>query len=333
MSRVHLNVLVVGCGNIGGGFDQARAKEAWPLTHAGAYRRHGGFRITACADPDQVRREAFRRHWNVPHTFEGSDQAVATGRRWDVVSICSPTAHHLEDVRRVLQSKPKLIFCEKPLAPTWADATAIVRACAAANVLLAVNHTRRWAPDVCDLGHQLTVGVHGVVRSVSARYNKGILNNGSHLLDLLSFWFGSLELLAAGKPIADFWPDDPTIPALLSTHENIEICIASANAADYAHFEVEIVTSTALIAMENGGLAWRIRQPRPSMHFAGYRSLDSGKLLPGRYLEATAASAANIYDALRMDAQLLSTGTTALEAQRLCEAIRAATLPSPAKMP
>ena len=327
MTKASLTVLIVGCGNIGGTFDQVRKPDAWPLTHAGAYKRHGAFRITGCADPDHARRKVFQQHWGVSKAFDSCAQAVDSGERWDVVSICSPTANHFADVMSILPSRPRLIFCEKPLAPTTAEAEALVQACAAAEVLLAVNHTRRWAPDVRELGRQIAVGQHGEIRAANARYSKGVLNNGSHLLDLLSFWLGPLELLAAGRAFHDFWSDDPTVPALLGTSCGVSVNLGCAHAADYSLFEVELVTSTAVIAMEDGGLAWRLRLPGISAQFAGYRALDAGRRLKGRYLEAMAAAVHNLYDGIMEDAPLLSTGVTALETQRLCEAIRRSALP------
>lgn len=328
MKKAAFAVLVVGCGNIGGAFDQVRSRSEWPLSHAGAYMRHGGFRITACADPDPGRRESFQRHWGVDCGFESCAQAVGQGSHWDVISICSPTSNHYGDVMVALQSQPKLIFCEKPLAPTFAEAEAIVEACEAAGVLLAVNHTRRWAPDVREIRHQLADGEYGQVRAASALYSKGVLNNGSHLVDLLSFWLGPLELVGAGPPSADFWPDDPSVPALLRTQEGAGISIGCAHAADYSLFEIELITSKAVIAMEDGGLAWRLRLPGTSAQFAGYRALDAGRRLPGRYLEAMTAAVCNIYDGLTEGAPLFSTGSTALVAHRLCEDIRTAAPPS-----
>ncbi|MBT9512448.1 MAG: Gfo/Idh/MocA family oxidoreductase [Acidovorax sp.] len=330
MKQPVLSVLIVGCGNIGGGFDQTRSRTDWPLSHAGAYARHGGFRVTACADPDVTRRKAFQRHWGVRTAFDSCAQATSSGERWDIVSICSPTANHFGDLMIALQAHPRLIFCEKPLSPTAIEAEAIVQACAAAGVLLAVNHTRRWAPDIRELGRQLAAGGHGELRGASARYSKGILNNGSHLVDLLSLWLGPLSLLSAGHAFSDFWPDDPTVPALLASGSGAGISIGCAHATDYSLFEVELVTSTAVIAMEDGGLAWRLRLPGPSAQFAGYRALDGGRRLPGRYMEAMTGAAHNIYDAVMKDSPLLSTGVTALEAQRLCESIRAAA-PAPTR--
>lgn len=62
------NVLVIGTGNIAGDFDAGAAADALPLTHAGAFRRDGRFRLRACVDPDARRRSGFAAHWQAPQT-------------------------------------------------------------------------------------------------------------------------------------------------------------------------------------------------------------------------------------------------------------------------
>lgn len=322
-----LDVLVIGCGNIGGGFDQRRAAFNWPLTHAGAYSHHGGFRLSGCADPDAKRRSVFQARWGVPQAFANCSDAIDSGLNWDVISICSPTAAHHADVMTALTARPRLVFCEKPLAPTATAAAEMVAACRDAGVMLAVNHTRRWAPDAVQFGKQLAQGEHGAPRCVTAKYNKGVLNNGSHLIDLLALWFGPLELVAAGAAVFDFWKDDPSVPALLVTSAGVGISIACAHAKDYSLFEIEVATSACVVAMEDGGMSWRLRRPTASPVFHGYRTLERGQEFAGRYVEAMAGAAANIYDAVTDGTPLSSTGESSLCAQRLCESIRAASLP------
>lgn len=316
-------VLIVGCGQIAGGFDAQRDPGLPPLTHAGAYRRHGGFEIAACVEPDAARRAAFMQRWNVPAGYDDVAAAAASGP-FDVVSLCSPTAAHGPQVLQALALAPRLIFCEKPLAPTLAEAEALVAQCAEANVALAVNHTRRWAPDLWRLADELAAGTWGAVRSAVGTYNKGVLNNGSHLIDLLQMLLGPLQLRHAGTPVADHWPDDPTIPAVLSTADGVPVHLATAHAADCAHFELQLVTERGVIAMEDGGQQWRVRRVVASPHFAGYRSLDAGTLREGAYLQATGLAVANLHDTLQHGTPLRSTGSSALAAQRLCDQIRRA---------
>ena len=58
-------VLIVGCGNIAGGFDAGRGADTPPFTHAGAFAQHPDFAVAACVDPDDAQRAAFAERWQV----------------------------------------------------------------------------------------------------------------------------------------------------------------------------------------------------------------------------------------------------------------------------
>ena len=320
-SAAAIRLLVIGCGNIAGGFDAGRDAAMPPLTHAGAFSRDPRCEIAACVEPDVERRAAFMRRWGVRHGHAEVAQALADGP-FDIVSICSPTALHPEHLQAVLAGRPRIVFCEKPLAPTLAQARAMVRACRRAGVTLAVNHSRRWAPDVRRLAEQLRTGVWGAVRSVCGTYNKGVLNNGSHLVDLLHLLLGPMRLAHAGPAIHDHWPDDPSVPAMLVSEQGVPAQLVVADARDYAVFELQIITERGLIAIEDGGLQWRVRRVIDSPHFNGYRVLDEGERRPGEYLQAAARAADDLLACLADGHVPASTGESALMAQALCDQIR-----------
>jgi predicted dehydrogenase len=318
-----LRVLIIGCGNIAGGFDAARPAGAAPLTHAGAFLQHGAFALAACIDPDDERRAGFMARWSIPQGFPALDRLPAAVGSFDVISICSPTPLHSEHLAGVQNLKPRLIFCEKPLTLCARDSQHWVQQCEQAGVLLAVNHLRRWAPDVRRLRQEIHAGVWGELRSVVAHYNKGILNNGSHMIDLLNYLIGPLDLLYIGPAARDFWDDDPTVTAVLSTEKGIPVYLNAADARDYSFFELELITSTAVLVMEEGGARWRIRKIGDSSHFKGYRAAGVGEYRDGEIAHAMTHAVANIHEAIRSNAPLASTGRDALVAQLLCERIRA----------
>jgi predicted dehydrogenase len=315
-------VFVIGCGNIAGGFDADRPPEALPLSHAGAYARHGGFELAACMDPDEARRSAFVRRWGVAEGHARLPDPSGLAGRFDVVSICSPTAFHAEHLAWALACRPRLIFCEKPLTPSLAESLEWVGRCERAGVPMAVNHTRRWAPDVVRLRDELRTGAWGELRSVSGHYNKGVLNNGAHMIDLLHCLAGPLDLLSAGAAVHDFWPDDPSIPAMLRSRSGVPVQLGTGHAGDYSLFELQLVTSTAVVSMEEGGMSWRVRRAVESASFKGYRTLDAGECRAGEYPQAMLAAVGNLHDHLTSGRPLASDGRSALEAQRLCAAIR-----------
>ncbi|OZI28154.1 hypothetical protein CEG14_24895 [Bordetella genomosp. 1] len=321
-----LSVLIIGCGNIAGGFDAERAPDAAPLTHAGAFSEHAGFTLAACVDPDAQRAQAFAQRWSVARAATSLAELAAAPGDFDVISICSPTALHPEHLAAALALRPRLIFCEKPVTPTLAQTREWVQACEAAGVLFAINHTRRWAPDVQRLAAELRAGQWGAVRGVAGQYNKGVLNNGGHMVDLLHALLGELSVVWAGQPIWDFWPDDPTVAAVLRGPAGVNVSLNPAHAADYAYFELQLITERGVITMEDGGMFWRVRRAVDNPHFKGYRSLEAGERQPGEYVLAMRRAVQNIHAALEHGAALESTGHSAMQAQAVCEALKSAAL-------
>jgi len=317
-----LSVLIIGCGNIAGGYDQFMPEEALPLGHAKAFLKHGGFALKACVEPDSVKRLAFQQRWHVPNGFTSlQDKDLQVGK-YDVISICSPTNSHTEDLKTALALKPKLIFCEKPITSSLYSTQLAVKTCDDNQVLLAVNYTRRWSPQVAHLKSELDGGHWGEIRSVSAVYNKGILNNGSHMLDLFLCLFGPLRVTSVGKAVEDFFADDPTVDASLLTERGVTIQLNVAHAKDYALFEMQIVTEKGVISMEDGGARWRLRRPNSSEKLAGYSFLNTGEWLEPEGSFAMTAAVNNIFNALQRGSPLASTGNNALQAQVLCEQIK-----------
>lgn len=319
----HLRVLIVGCGNIAGGFDQARPFGDLPYTHAGAYVRDGRFNIAVCVEPDDGRRAEFMAAWGVPTGFRSVDDILDSDHQFDVVSICSPTSCHAHDLEIALRLKPKLIFCEKPFTASLADTERLVEECRKSDVLLAVNHTRRWDPDIVKLQADMRAASRwGTLRSVVGYYNKGILNNGSHMLDLLHLLVGIMNIIKVGKPVHDFFPDDPTVPVWLEAAQGIPVHLVCGHAEDYAIFELQLIFSHGMLTMEEGGMYWSERRAIDSATFKGYRKLEEKARRAGEYPRAMLQATDNIYRAIKQGDTLASTGESALAAQRVCERIK-----------
>lgn len=318
-----LRALIVGCGKIAGGFDSARPDAArLPITHAGAYARDGRFEITGCVEPDRDRRLAFMSQWGISRGFRTINEAKSSGARFDVISICSPTRSHARDLEVSLDIGPRLIFCEKPVTDSAAQTDQIVERCRRASIPLAVNYTRRWDPAIADLKARMQARQWGRLRCVVGHYNKGLLNNGSHLLDLLAHLLGSMRVVKTGRPVHDHTPEDPSLPVWLEASDEMPVHVVCGHAADFALFELELVFSDAVITMEEGGLIWRERRPVDSALFAGYRVLGEGTRRPGSYQEATSRSIDNIFRAIHDGHELASNGDTAVASQRLCEQVK-----------
>jgi predicted dehydrogenase len=189
-------------------------------------------------------------------------------------------------------------------------------------VLLAVNYSRRWSPEVLQLKQNLAQGQWGAVRSVSAVYNKGMLNNGSHMMDLLLNLFGPLHITHVGQAVVDHFDTDPSVDACLQTADGTPVQLNVGHAQDYALFEIQIVTEKGVIAMEDGGARWRFRTAAPSAQLPSYNFLNHGEWVAPQGSPALRNAVANLHNALTQGTALACSGIHALQAQSLCEQIQ-----------
>lgn len=316
-----LRTVIVGCGRIAGGFDEGRTGGA-VLTHAGAYTRHRGFALVACVEPDAERRAAFMKAWSVPAGFASLEQCLASGTEIDVASVCTPTPRHAADLGLLLDSPVPAVFCEKPVSDDVAAAATLVEGFARAGKRLAVAHNRRWDERLARLRQDIADGRWGPVRAAIGVYNKGVLNNGSHMVDLAQFLIGPLTLKAVTGSRVDHNRDDPTVEAVLSGPEGATVHLVGADSRDYAVFELRILAEQGAIEIEQSGFALRLRRAVPSQRYSGYRELEQGSFEPTGLETALYRAVDNIHGSLRHGAPLASDGASALSAQRLCEDMR-----------
>ena len=305
--------MIIGCGNIAGALDgdQIDSTRA-PLTHAKAYRVHDNFDCVACVDSNLGQREKFKKCWSLDHSFSSIDEAVSARVEVDVISICSPTYSHWEHLEQVLSLNPKLVFCEKPMHSDFLGANEIVNAYKRHNVHLMINYSRRFDPSISLFRKSITNGEFGDLRAISGWYNKGLLNNGSHLLDLLIFLFGNLSIKYVGKAVHDFKLPDSSYPLILATNEGIQIALSCGNANDFALVELEFLFSNARVKMLNGGRQWSVESVIDDATFKGYKILGPVKVSEGKYMQVFKNALSNIYDCLSKQAELNSSAEDVL---------------------
>jgi UDP-N-acetylglucosamine 3-dehydrogenase len=132
----------------------------------------------------------------------------------DIVDVCLPTYLHREYVEKAAYAG-KHVFCEKPIALDYHDATAIIETCKSNNVKLGIGHVLRYFPEyemAYDMITSGRLGKIGVVRMSRTGPFPGGWNNwyldsnrsGSLLLDLsihdfdfLAWCFGKVERVYA----------------------------------------------------------------------------------------------------------------------------------------
>src|SRR6195952_6018820 len=100
---------------------------------------------------------------------ETSWQAIADAEDVDAVSIV--VANHLHrEIAEGLLAAGKHVLCEKPLAPTVADAEAMVTAAQAAGKVARCGFSYRRSPAVSAIGDQIKAGKLGEILQFDGRY-------------------------------------------------------------------------------------------------------------------------------------------------------------------
>jgi len=317
-------VLIIGCGAIAGGYDATRSPADWPLSHAGAIARDDRFELAACVDPDPTARAAFVERWNVPHSADTVEGLAAQLGDYDLIVIASPTPFHAEHLEWALSMRPKAVFCEKPLARSFGEASRLHRSAAAQGIPLALNHTRRWQPDLNALVDAVREGEEwGPLLSAVGTYSKGIVHNGSHMVDLLMMFTGPLRLHSVGPSLSDHWPEDPTVNAILTAHgSGAPLHLIGGDARAVMQFELVMNFELGEIAIRDGGARIETRRVEDSPLFTGYRQHSAPISVPGRYAEAMATAYDDLAEVIAGKAHPKWSQSHGIAAQDLCEEIR-----------
>jgi predicted dehydrogenase len=264
-------VLLVGLGAIGVGYDLGTAPGAQAYTHARAFALHPAFALAAGVDSDESRCERFAAEYGAP-AFASVEEALAAHPA-EVVVIATPSDSHAGVLERVLAAAtPRLVLCEKPLAPAPEAARAMVASCAARGVELCVNYFRRSLPGAVEVRRRLQAGEIEAGGKAVSWYTKGFVHNGSHFLDLLQFWLGEVATATPlGPPRAG--PAGEEIDCHLRLARGDALLLAAWEER-YSHFALELVAPNGRLQFGGDGrLVWQQVVPDPAA--PGYHGLTA----------------------------------------------------------
>ena len=309
---------VVGLGNIGQGYDYDLQDASRVLTHASGFHHHPGFRLVAGVDPDPGARERFTQKFRQP-AFP-SIAELYENLSPEVVSLGVPTAQHLAAFQEVAARGPKAILCEKPLAGTLAEAEKICDLAQKGGILLLVNYLRRFEPGVLELKQRIERRELGEIYKGTLWYSKGILNNGSHFIDLLMFLLGEARQIAwldGGRPGLE----DPE-PDLQITFGGTTVYFLAGREECFSSKELELVGTLGTITYGQGGEQIVLRKTRQHPLFPAYRVLEAdGQPIATDLAHYQWHVLEALYQALTRGSVISSNGATALETMAVAERI------------
>ena len=266
-----LGVIIIGLGQIGMGYDLGLPADVYVMSHARAFHNHPDFTLLGGVDVNADRRSLFEHVYGCK-AFVDEDTALKFLKP-DVVVISVPTELHLNAVKSVFNAcKPRAILCEKPLAYELEDARQINELCIENKCQLLVNYLRRADPGVLEVKARLDNGVITTPLKGVSWYSKGLFNNGSHFVDLLTFWLGPIKSFKITRPGRKWAGVDPE-PDFSVNFSRGEIYFIAADEDNYSHYSIELIAPSGRLRYERGGeyISWQSAVKNP--HLQGYTSL------------------------------------------------------------
>ncbi|MBX7046502.1 MAG: Gfo/Idh/MocA family oxidoreductase [Ignavibacteria bacterium] len=243
------NALVIGCGNIGAGYDFNNGQV---LTHAKALSLNKNFSFKIF-DIDKNLAAKVSERYNCGVVNEISEDIL---KDFDLVSICSPTKTHFEYLTKCLDAKIKVIICEKPVSSNENDLPVLLERYNLGDSKVQVNYTRRFQPAYSQLKAKInTILEEEKLTNLSIRYQRGFLNNCSHAVDLVEFLTDKkieLKNIQKSNFIYDHFENDPTLTLSANWNET-NINILGLSNILFPYFDIDFYFESSKIEIKELG--------------------------------------------------------------------------------
>jgi predicted dehydrogenase len=200
-----LNVGIVGLGKMG-------------LLHAGIMNSLDGVKVSAVAEKEKIIANYVKESLSEVHVYEDSDEMFRS-ENLDIVFITTPVSSHYSIAQSCIR-KGINFFIEKPLCKNVEEASKLCDDLKnAPHIIHSVGFNRRFIDTFAKAKSLLDAGILGEITNVKATmyvsniFSKGtgwrssknlsgggvLLDLGSHVVDLLLWYFGPIESIDASE--------------------------------------------------------------------------------------------------------------------------------------
>lgn len=305
---------IIGLGNIGYGFQSFKAP--FLTTHFEAYQKNPQIELMAVCDTNkELVQEIATKH--DLHGYTDSEELLKKEKP-EIVSVCTPDGAHSSLVKSAAISGAKGIWCEKPIADSLTEAREMARLGKEKQVALAVNFFRRYDKFYQEVKKQLPKLI-GDIQTVTVYYSGGLVTVGSHVADLLNFFFGPAQAVSAEEIAAG-------VTAMIYYNSGFVVNLVPMKSATYAIMEFNIFGKKGRLDTINkpfGEYEYRYF-PLEASNFAPTSFIGQveenplSRELPRNYMEA---GLKDLLECVRVGREPVSSGMTALQSLELISAI------------
>lgn len=310
---------IIGCGRIGCSFDDD-PKRTYIATHAGAYNNAKEINLVALADVDELKLKKYKDKFNVRSIYTDYREMLEK-EKLDILSICTWNDTHYDITKEAVKANVKAIFCEKPIASKLEDAKKMVELCEKNNILLMIDHQRRFCTFHQAVKKFLEEKKLGDIQQTTFHYTAGIANTGSHMFDLLRFFFGDVEWIYAVKsknPSPN--EKDSNFDGIIHFKNNLNCSIQALDVKKFLAFDLDIIGTEGRFRLTHSGFDYEYDTTQESRVFSGYRELSKSNTSPidrDMKREPMLNGVKHLIDCLKNNKTPISSGTDGIKSLEL----------------
>ena len=262
-------------------------------------------RLVAGADTDSERLLRWQKYVRGSLAFSTSDAlyaAIADGslQKPDIITVAVNEDAHLAECIKAIETKPRLVILEKPVALNTEEAQKIKLHAEKNCVPVMVNHERRFACDyraAKEFMHKIGdlqfvradlfsgLRVYSKEKESSGEYS--LLHDGTHLVDIVQFLLRDFcppnadrtQPLLLAPNVSGIFKDEKgdvrNFSARYETSSCPEVTITMSGRSKFFSFAVDILGTTGRICIGNGFAKFYTRQE--SKLYTGFYSLMKEK--------------------------------------------------------
>jgi predicted dehydrogenase len=307
------NVLIIGAGSIGALRDAPNSEKI--LSHAHAFLGCNGFNLIGFLDIDKGKAEYAANLWG-GRAFS-SYEVVFSVYKIDVVIVAVPDDFHYLVLKQISQFPIKFVFAEKPFTKNVNEAKEIITLYRNKGISIAVNHSRRFVPEFEKIKNEISSGLYGEYLSGTGYYGKGILHNGSHMIDFLMYFLGEVKSKSIVCGDYDFYDDDPSVAAVLWFKNNRPFYLQTIDCKLHTTFEVDFMFEKKRIRIVDFGMKIELYDILDNSIFKGHRNAVKVDEIETSHDKNMYFAAKNIYGYLSKNEKLSCTAHDAYKV--MCE--------------
>jgi predicted dehydrogenase len=247
-SSPSIKIAVIGLGNIGARYDMSNPN--LNLTHASAISSDSRFNLVGGCDQNEAFRKDFEKLYRVP-SFESISELINVASP-NAVVVATRTESHIENLTE-LGNYPNVnfILCEKPIARETNGLTGVLSHATSRDQKIVVNYQRRTERASIEIRKLISKKEFGTFLGGTGHYSGGYFKNGSHMLDLLEWWFDT-EFRGINLTDATSYLDDYRV-SFVSKVGNANFFLNSMKSSITSFFEIYLQFELCQLRYCSGG--------------------------------------------------------------------------------